>query len=42
MRWTSDRSGAAVCFEGEFVAGGMGGESTQSKRPFKRSLAKNP
>jgi hypothetical protein len=28
MRWTSDRSGAAECLEGEFVAGGMGGDYT--------------
>jgi hypothetical protein len=28
MRWTRDRSGAAECFEGEFVAGGMGGDYT--------------
>jgi hypothetical protein len=29
MRWTRERSGAAVMgLEGVFVAGGMGGEST--------------
>src|SRR3712207_195557 len=40
MRWTSDRSGAAVCFEGEFVAGGMGGESTHGTGPFNGSPGK--
>jgi hypothetical protein len=31
MRWTSERSGAAEGLEGEFVAGGMGGDYTSQK-----------
>jgi len=33
MRCTSERSGAAEGFEGEFVAGGMGGDYTSQKPP---------
>jgi hypothetical protein len=31
MRWTSERSGAADGLEGEFVAGGIGGDYTSQK-----------
>jgi hypothetical protein len=40
MRWTRDLSGAAECFEGEFVAGGMGGDYTSRKAACKPSRKK--
>jgi hypothetical protein len=39
MRWTRDRSGAAECFVGEFVAGGMGGDYTSRERACKPTWA---
>src|SRR5687767_5907823 len=39
MRWTRDRSGAAECFVGEFVAGGMGGDYTSREPPCKPTWA---
>jgi hypothetical protein len=40
MRWTRDRSGAAECFVGEFVADGMGGDYTSRKPPCKATWKK--
>src|SRR3712207_3971624 len=37
IRWTRDRSGAAECLEGEFVAGGMGADYTRPMEVGKRS-----
>src|SRR5690242_5698674 len=42
IRWTRDRSGAAECLEGEFVAGGMGGDYTRPARASKPLAVKMP
>jgi hypothetical protein len=42
MRWTRDLSGAAECLEGEFVAGGMGGDYTHPEVACKRRMRKIP
>jgi hypothetical protein len=40
MRWTRDLSGAAECLEGEFVAGGMGGDYTHPETACKATPPK--